>query len=621
MRLVQQLKPLLFCLGIFFSLSAHAQSSDSAKRQLAVLLVQRQARLIPDTVYLKAVDSIAPLLAKEDSLPLLLATYREIAFENKKLGRYRADYYTLMAINAFNTNRYGTAIYYSEKNNQERIATGQFEKDGLSHSDLFAVSIYSNNKDFQKVFIKYTALRPILVGLPTAISGGTISAEQVFVALSILQTVVYSAASTGDTARAAEGVGLERDILKAVAPNPAKYGDYSLLYAYLWHTADFEYERSLRHFSQARDLLHQSIRDVLNKEFRAHLQPSYTESLYAEAVDFYFEQEMPDSARSYLDLLRKLGAGKVSFSFLDPGFLADGDSKLLAGTGHFKEAYRQLRKVYQMRDSAFYAVSSDKDNNLYALAEAENTRTELLRSEEEKRTAERSNIFLFFTLTFLIFGGVAGFLVYRSVQQRRLLHLQLDLARNFHDEIGPMLLYAGILVKKESEEHPSPRLEELKSQVSKSMEAVRSMAHDLKSSRLITVTSFARDIIAILEKLRAATSIDYTIKLDNGSKILSYRQATQLNSVVQELISNSVKHADCTAVAMQITAMNHLLKLTWSDNGKGLDPEKFTAGAGTPSGGIGMQNIQERIGTLKGTFRINNDWPKGYSIDITIPMV
>jgi hypothetical protein len=51
-----------------------------------------------DTAYLKAVDSIAPILGNDDSLPQRLAVYREIAFGEKIKGSWKAKYYSYMAI-------------------------------------------------------------------------------------------------------------------------------------------------------------------------------------------------------------------------------------------------------------------------------------------------------------------------------------------------------------------------------------------------------------------------------------------------------------------------------------------------------------------------------------------
>src|SRR5258708_36880707 len=133
-----------------------------------------------------------------------------------------------------------------------------------------------------------------------------------------------------------------------------------------------------------------------------------------------------------------------------------------------------------MKDSSFYGVRGDKDNKLYGLAKEENSHNELIRTEEKKRQAELFNNLFFFILALLVLGSAAIFLIHRSGQRQRLLNLRLSLAPNFHDEIGPMLLYSHALVKKEAETNASPGMRELKAHILHIMEAVRGISHDLK---------------------------------------------------------------------------------------------------------------------------------------------
>jgi len=599
------------CLGILFANYGQAQPTDSRKLHLDDLLNRWRTKQLRDTDYLRAVDSIAPLLAKADCLPEWLSTYRQLAFSDAGRGKWRAQYYTYLAINAYNLNQFGRAIYYSEKNNEERTWLGQFEKGGFSHGDLFALTVLANNHDYRRVFARYAVLRPALSELPSEIPGNA-SPEQVFVAMSILQSVNYAACRSGDTMRAKEIVGLVDSIMEAVAGFPAKYRDYRLLYDYVLHDDHYEYHRLHGRWGAARNSLLAAIRDVNTSGFRPNLQPSYREEIYAEAVDLYFLLKKSDSANYYLSLLTA-GDGNVRYSSLDPAVVPEARSRLLAEEGRYAEAYNELRKVYRLRDSAYYTVSADKDNNLYALAEAENARYELVRLDEKKRAADRSALLLFSLTALLVLGGVATYFVIRATQQRRLLDLRLQLARNFHDQIGPMLLYGSVLAKKRGDE-------EMREHISLIMDAVRDISHDLKSSELSTVGSFGKEISGLLEKVEAATEIGYSLHVGNGSQILAYGQLTQLQAVVQELISNSIKHAECRKIMVRLGVEGRKLSLYYSDDGEGINPSLVgsTGGAGE---GIGLKNIEERVRSINGSWKLNNSWPKGYSVEITIPLV
>jgi signal transduction histidine kinase len=609
------LKSFILCCLVVTGGNSVAQSPASAVQRLSVLLRLYHDHRLGDTAYLKAVDSVAPLMPGiDDSLPQRLDTYREIAFGDKKWGIYRAHYYTYLTLYYYTRNMLGSSMYYSEKNNEERIKTGEFQKEGLSHSDLFAITIYSNNRDYARVLSRYKTLRPALLRLPGGIRAGTVSPDEAAVGFMIGNAVVYAACKAKDSSQAIEAAGTGDKMLTAIRQSPAKYGTRMAQYTYLCHLSDFEKERFLGHFGAADGLLQDAIGEVRARGFPPGLQPAYTEFTYTEAFDFYFDQDKIDSARHYLALVKALNEKGVDYSSLDPEFLPESNSKLLARDGHFKEAYEELLREYRIRDSAFYAVSSDKDNNLYALAAEENTRAELLRMEAGRQKAERFTLYLFSLLGLLAACGLAGFLAYRSRQRQRLLNLQLNLARNFHDEIGPMLLFANALVKKELEIRPSVGLAELKVQTAQIMEAVRGISHDLKSNQLSTVDSFSKEMMALLVKLKSTTGIDFIFRINNGSRILSYRQYTHLAKMMNELIGNSIKHAGCSRIIVGIKSKERHLSITYSDDGSGIEPGSFSAG-------IGLQNIRERTALLKGSFQLHNSWPEGYSIELLIPLV
>jgi signal transduction histidine kinase len=598
--------------------SCLAQPPSSSVQHLARLLRAYQSHRLSDSAYLKAVDSVAPVLLAKDSLPAWLSTYQGIAFGDKRWGVYRAHYYTYMAINASDKNQFGSAIYYSEKNNEERIANGLFRKGGLSHSDLFAMTIYSNNHDYTRVLSRYRVLRPALMGISGEVKGDKADAEDVSVALMIGNAVVYAACKAGDSALAVETAGIGDSVAAEIGVSPDKFGPRVTQFYYLCHLSDFELERFLGHETAAGAVLQRAIGEVQAPGFPARLQPAYMEFTFTEAFDFYFDRGRMDSARRYFDRVRALDEKGVEYSSLDPEFQPEASSKLDAKDGHYREAYEELLREYRIRDSAYYAVSADKDNNLYAMTAEANTRAELIRTEEGRRKAERYTMYLFTLLGLLVAGGFAGFMAYRSRQRQRagarLLNLQLNLARNFHDEIGPMVLFANALVKKELDERPSPGLAELKAQTAQIMEAVRGIAHDLKSNELSTVDSFGREITALLEKIRQTTGIDFQFRLNNGDRILSHWQYTHLTKMMNELITNSIKHAGCSRITVVIQTLEQRFTISYSDDGRGMEPGSFSAG-------IGLGNIRERVAQLKGCFELRNAWPEGYSIEISIPFV
>ncbi|WP_412476245.1 tetratricopeptide repeat-containing sensor histidine kinase [Flavobacterium sp. TBRC 19031] len=90
----------------------------------------------------------------------------------------------------------------------------------------------------------------------------------------------------------------------------------------------------------------------------------------------------------------------------------------------------------------------------------------------------------------------------------------------------------------------------------------------------------------------SSNEIDRSIK--NNHQIAIFR-------IVQELINNALKHANCTEIVIDCSQNNNLFLITVEDNGKGFDYkvlEKLE--------GLGIKNIKNRVELLDGTFDIQS---------------
>lgn len=77
--------------------------------------------------------------------------------------------------------------------------------------------------------------------------------------------------------------------------------------------------------------------------------------------------------------------------------------------------------------------------------------------------------------------------------------------------------------------------------------------------------------------------------------------------IIQELINNIIKHANATHVLIQFQIMEDELNITIEDNGDGVPFFHLQ-----PANGIGIQNLKNRVNSLKGTIEIASN--KGTSV-------
>jgi signal transduction histidine kinase len=76
---------------------------------------------------------------------------------------------------------------------------------------------------------------------------------------------------------------------------------------------------------------------------------------------------------------------------------------------------------------------------------------------------------------------------------------------------------------------------------------------------------------------------------------ISKKEEVNIFRIIQELVTNSIKHADATNIDVQISCRNKVMQITVEDNGRGFDAHSIK------DDGIGLKNIESRVDYLHGT--------------------
>ena len=84
--------------------------------------------------------------------------------------------------------------------------------------------------------------------------------------------------------------------------------------------------------------------------------------------------------------------------------------------------------------------------------------------------------------------------------------------------------------------------------------------------------------------------------------------------VLQELVSNVIKHSGASLLTVQIIRLNTHVMLNVSDNGVGFDVEN------NQKSGIGLLSIASRIDAIKGVLRYESGAGNGTTVTIRIPI-
>jgi len=223
-------------------------------------------------------------------------------------------------------------------------------------------------------------------------------------------------------------------------------------------------------------------------------------------------------------------------------------------------------------------------------------------------------LFLFaigFGMLFLVLGEERNRLAARTVEleqlTRLLLRAQEDerrrIARELHDEAGQVLTAVKIELDLDGHHEAGAR-------VGRALAQVRDLSNLLRPSAL--------DDLGLVPALRAlAADVSQRsrlqVELDIGcAQPIAPETEVVIYRVMQEALTNTVRHARATWVRASVTTRGSQIVLTVEDNGRGLSPET--------SANLGWLGMQERVTAAGGTLSIGGNGDRGVKLTASIPL-
>lgn len=605
-------KALLPVLLIAFPIVCFARSVDSSKTYIQQLHSAYQQQQVPDTVYLKGLDSVFNFILDDEHLGTYLDTYRSIVFNQESLARYRISYFSYMGIREVSKLTNGKATFYFEK--MAREAEKQHDTSKVLSAVLKTMVLQFNTKNFTGCQERYASIRQSIEQQLRQAVTGTIPIKMADVCGSVLHIVTRAALEQKNLKAADSSLQLLAGLQRAVHRLPAHYEKAVLTIDLAWYQSLFNKHKFNNDTANGNAALRGIFATLHHPNYPANLRSAYLYDNFSVAIEYFLTTGNRDSARVYLQRFRELPLN-IYQQYRDM-FLHEKTGELLAEEGNYTAAYPHLSTAIRIKDSIHDATLKDRDNNLYAQASADYNAQLLADAEKRNLIASSRNLQLKVIIAFLVLLSLFLFWWIRQRQRNRFLNAKLMMARNIHDEIGPMLLYARLLARKEKEKAAGGAgyLPEIENQLNNIMETVRGLAHDLKSTSQLSTDQLYDDVKTLLEKAEKVTDIKHALLFDQRDKALNYFQYLHVRNVLAELINNTIRHADSTLITVALKFGPGNLLILYSDNGHGFAPDH------EKKKGIGMENVKERIQKLKGAFSLNNFYPSGYSIEINIPL-
>ncbi|GAB3558330.1 ligand-binding sensor domain-containing protein [Spirosoma fluminis] len=229
----------------------------------------------------------------------------------------------------------------------------------------------------------------------------------------------------------------------------------------------------------------------------------------------------------------------------------------------------------------------------------------------------------------LLIGGLYG--VYRYRVHRLKLNQAHELAvsvrtqelerqrfaKELHDGVGANLAVLKMYLT--SLGSPALPLDELKRRsiavLKTSLDEIRSIIHDMHP-RSLTESGLVPTIAELVALINESNRLNVMFDADEDVPLrLPENVEINLFRVVQELVQNALKHANADTVWLDLRYTTNTLRLTYRDDGCGLDKPLTDQIKGN-----GLVNIRQRITLLKGTCQIQSVHNQGTTVDISVPV-
>lgn len=192
-------------------------------------------------------------------------------------------------------------------------------------------------------------------------------------------------------------------------------------------------------------------------------------------------------------------------------------------------------------------------------------------------------------------------------------------ARDLHDEVGAALSAMRLLVGQLDQIDPNNTKTNLltgrfKVVIDNTIDSVRRISNDLLPQGLEELgLTYALEGLCEhameIANVNVELAIDPAIVLPARANLIVYR-------LIQELLTNAIKHASATDIVLRLSLQDHLLSLHYTDNGKGFDYQQAYQ-----KRSLGLKNIETRAQMLRGTVEFDTQPGQGLRVKVVIPLL
>ncbi len=312
-------------------------------------------------------------------------------------------------------------------------------------------------------------------------------------------------------------------------------------------------------------------------------------------------------------------------------------SKFYAAKGNYRDAYNYRLKYEAATDSI---LNTETEKQILEIqTKYETAQKDLQITEQQAGIRKREMILVIISILFASLI-VLAFLLYNryKLKQQAILDAELlrqqslrnkaiieaeekeriRIAKDLHDGVGQQI--SAVKMNLSALDHElqlnsaqKDKMETLLILIDDAVKEVRSVSHHMMPNALIR-SGLSTAVREFVNKVSSVDAIKIDLQIVGLNDRLEKTTETVLYRVLQESVSNIIRHAHATHISIQLIKHTHHLSMVIEDNGTGFDTSVIN-----DESGIGIKNMISRVEFLNGTIVFDSTPGKGTTVVVDIP--
>ncbi|MEW7291645.1 ATP-binding protein [Aquimarina sp. 2304DJ70-9] len=367
-----------------------------------------------------------------------------------------------------------------------------------------------------------------------------------------------------------------------------------------------EYARVLGNLGFVKWLQNKENKDsegILLNSLKISTEISNTEGLIASNIyltKYYFEKDKT-KALQYAEATYKNAKEQRNLALIleSLGFVFQLKDNTNEEAKVFNDIYLKLSEINQS-NREIYAVTKYENNKL--------TNENLILKAETAKKDRQKIIYLFGTIILLLAGGLIFYLLqqrHKREKIRDVFNAETRISKKIHDELANDVYHVMNTIQNKTNDH----------EVLDKLEDIYSRTRDIsrENSSFDTGENYAQELGGMLSSY---SSYDTKIIIkdidDINWRVIKPEKKIVIHRVIQELMINMKKHSQANLVAITFKKRGKNIEISYADNGVGVVKKDIIYSNG-------LQNAENRIKTIGGSFIFDSEKGKGFKAKINFP--